>query len=57
MAPQCEMIIDYLSFARRLIEKVISSHDLQLAKHDKFSMGEWYANFENPEFIVGVSQD
>ena len=51
------MIVDYLPFANRLIEEVITRHELKLVKHDKSAMGEWYAYFENDEFIVSVSQD
>lgn len=51
------MIVDYLPYAETLIEEVVACHDLKLAKHDKSAMGEWYANFENTEFIVVVSQD
>ena len=51
------MIKDYLSFAEKLVKKPITNFGLQLVKHDKSAMGEWYVYFENAEFILGVSQD
>ena len=57
MASQTEMIDDYISYASRLVDGVISRHSLQIGKHDNSAMGEWYVYFENSEFVLGVGQD
>ena len=51
------MIKDYLPFAEKLVEKPTTHFGLQIVKHDKSTMGEWYVYYENAEFILGVSQD
>ena len=51
------MIIDYLSFAEKLVEKPINEFGLQIGKHDKSTMGEWYVYFETGEFILSVGKD
>ncbi|MFO7603291.1 MAG: hypothetical protein R6X06_05685 [Gammaproteobacteria bacterium] len=51
------MIKDYLSFAEKLVQKLISGYGFHMVKHDKSAMGEWYVYFESAEFILGVDQD
>ena len=57
MSPQHKIIKNYLPFAERLLENIISNYSLKLCKHDISAMGEWYVYFENTEFIVGIGQD
>ena len=51
------MIDAYITFVSRLIGGVISCHSLQIGKHDKSVMGEWFVYFENSEFVLSIEQD
>ena len=57
MAPRIEMINDYITYSCRLLDGVISRHSLQMVKHDKSAMGEWFVYYENSEFILGIGKD
>ncbi len=51
------MISDYLQYSENLLEGVISRHALNLVKHDRSGMGEWFVHYENSEFVLGISKD
>lgn len=51
------MVVEYLTLSQHLLGGVISRYCLQIVKHDRSAMGEWYAYYENSEFIVGIGQD
>jgi len=51
------MIADYLKYSEKLLDGVISRQALTPVKHDQSEMGEWYAYYENSEFVLGISQD
>ena len=52
-----KILDDYLAFATRLIEEVISRHSMQIVEHGKSSMGGWFVFVENSEFTFRISLD